>query len=164
MPGAVEACIGLGANLGDAVHAVRTAARELERSDGVGEVRLSPLYRTPAWGRTDQPDFVNAVALLRTTLAPRALLDLLLGLERAAGRDRASGTPWGPRVLDLDLLLYGDRVVDEPGLHVPHPHMHERAFVLVPLHALAPEAVVPERGRVDALLRGMETSRIEAIR
>ncbi|GAB2520909.1 2-amino-4-hydroxy-6-hydroxymethyldihydropteridine diphosphokinase [Lysobacter humi (ex Lee et al. 2017)] len=164
MPDAVQACIGLGANLGDAARAVRDAAVALGDVDGIVDVRLSPLYRTPAWGVTDQPDFVNAVALLRTVFTPRALLDVLLDLERAAGRDRASAMPWGPRVLDLDLLLYGDSVVDEPGLHVPHPRMHERAFVLVPLHALAPETVVPGRGRVDALLRGVETARIEAIR
>ena len=113
-------------------------------------------------GYADQPDFVNAAALLETTLAPRALLDALLAIERAHGRERAAdGTRWGPRTLDLDLLLHGDLVIDEPGLVVPHPQLHARAFVLVPLAEVAPDAVVPGRGRVAALLGAVDAAGIQ---
>ena len=108
----------------------------------------SGFYRTPAWGRTDQPDFINAVVELRTRTAPRALLELLLEIEQRFGRVRNAADRWGPRALDLDLLVYGDEVIDEPGLSVPHPHLHERAFVLVPLAEIAPTLVIPGRGDV----------------
>jgi 2-amino-4-hydroxy-6-hydroxymethyldihydropteridine diphosphokinase len=104
-----------------------------------------------------QPDFVNAAALLDTTLEPRALLDALLGIERAFGRERRER--WGPRTLDLDLLLYADAVIDVPGLHVPHPHLHERAFVLRPLADIAPDAMVPGQGWVADLLARVDASR-----
>ena len=96
---------------------------------------------TPAWGRQDQPDFVNAVALVDTSLAPRALLDLLLAVEAEFGRHRIAGERWGPRTLDLDLLLYGTQHIATPDLTVPHPRMFERAFVLQPLAELAPQHV-----------------------
>ena len=99
--------------------------------------RASRLYRTPAWGRTDQPDFINAVVELRTRLAARVLLDYLLEIETRFGRVRREDDRWGPRTLDLDLLLFGEEVLDVPGLHVPHPRLHERAFVLVPLAEIA---------------------------
>ncbi|HEU4990910.1 MAG TPA: 2-amino-4-hydroxy-6-hydroxymethyldihydropteridine diphosphokinase [Luteimonas sp.] len=155
---AVVAAVGLGANLGDAAATLREAAQALERLPGTRLLRASPLYRTPAWGKTDQPDFVNAAALVETTLAARALLDALLGLERRFGRRREAGEQWGPRILDLDLLLYGEAVIDEPGLRVPHPHLHERAFALLPLARIAPAMAVPGRGRVDALLAGVDAS------
>ena len=107
----------------------------------------SRLYRSAPWGVTAQPEFVNAVAGLETQLGPCALLQALLAIERAAGRERG-GERWGPRVLDLDLLVHGETALDEAGLHLPHPHLHERAFVLMPLAEIAPGLDIPGRGRV----------------
>jgi len=104
-------------------------------------------------GHADQPDFVNAVVMLDTDLAPHELLDALLEIEKAAGRERSF--PNAPRLLDLDLLLYGDQIIGAPGLDVPHPRMHERAFVLAPLVEIAPDAVVPGHGRAVDLLRAV---------
>ena len=150
----VTAIVGLGGNEGDAVATLRAALVGLDLLPGTSLVRASRLYRTPAWGKVDQPDFINAAAALDTTLAPRELLDRLLGVERAFGRIRAEdgSDRWGPRRLDLDLLLYGDAVVDEPGLRVPHPHLHKRVFALLPLVDVAPDAVIPGVGTArDAL-------------
>jgi 2-amino-4-hydroxy-6-hydroxymethyldihydropteridine diphosphokinase len=160
---AVVAAIGLGANLGDAAATLRDARQALDRLPGTRLLRASPLYRTRAWGKTDQPDFVNAAALVETTLPARALLDALLELERRFGRRREAGPQWGPRILDLDLLLYGDAVVDEPGLRVPHPHLHERAFALVPLADIAPEAAVPGHGRVRELMSLLDAAGCEPL-
>ncbi len=160
----VEAYIGLGANIGDAATAIERAFECLDGHDGLRLTARSTLYRTPAWGVTGQPDFINAVAKVDTTLAPQQLLDVLLTIERDAGRDRRTAERWGPRVLDLDLLLYGDAVIDEPGLHVPHPHLHERAFVLVPLAEIAPAVVIPGHGPVAALRGRVATGDIEALR
>ena len=123
------AAIGVGANLGDARATVRGAIAALSRLGRV--VRASSLYRTKPWGVIDQPDFVNAVVLLETTLEPHDLLDALKALERTFGR-----TPsfrWGPRAADLDILTYDDRRIREPDLEIPHPRLFERGFVLVPL-------------------------------
>ena len=157
------AFVGLGANLGDAIHTLREALRELDALPRTRLLRASRLYRTRAWGVQGQPDFINAVAMLETPLSPRALLDELLGVERTHGRDRARETRWGPRTLDLDLLLHGDADIDEPGLRVPHPHLHERAFVLLPMAEIAPDAVVPGFGRVHDLAAAMAGDGIEAI-
>lgn len=159
----VRACIGLGANLGDAADTLRRALDALGGCEGVEVLRTSRLYRTPAWGREDQPDFINAVALVDTTLAPRALLERLLAVEAAFGRQRAEGERWGPRTLDLDLLLYGDVVVDEPGLHVPHPHLHERAFALIPLLEVLPNARIPGYGDARDAVSGLEMSNIHPL-
>lgn len=150
----VVAIVGLGANAGEPVATVRAALVALDLLPGTGLLRASRLYRTPAWGLRDQPDFINAAASVETTLGPRALLERLLAIERAFGRVRAAdgSDRWGPRTLDLDLLLHGDAVVDEPGLRVPHPHLHERAFALLPVMDVAPDAVIPGIGTVrDAL-------------
>ncbi len=147
-----RAFVGLGANLGDPVAQVTRALAALAELDATRVVRASSLYRTAPIGDADQHDYVNAVALLDTGLAPRALLDAMLGIEHTAGRARSFRN--APRLLDLDLLLYGDQVIDAPGLLVPHPRMHERAFVLVPLVEIAPDAVVPGHGRAADLLRG----------
>ena len=163
MSAPVDAWVGLGANLGDAAGAVRAALEALDALPGTSLVAASRLYRTPAWGVTDQPDFVNAVARVRTVLAPQALLDALLDVERRAGRDRRASRPWGPRELDLDLLLHGDASVDTPGLRLPHPHLHERAFVLVPLAELAPDLRVPGHGTVRDLVAAMATADIQAL-
>jgi 2-amino-4-hydroxy-6-hydroxymethyldihydropteridine diphosphokinase len=129
-----RAYLSLGANLGDAAAMV---SRAMEALAGVGTVlRRSSLYRTPPWGKLDQPDFVNAAALLETPRSPRELLDALKALEVALGR--VPGTRWGPRTIDLDLLTYDDETIREPGLVVPHPHLRERGFVLVPLAEIDP--------------------------
>jgi 2-amino-4-hydroxy-6-hydroxymethyldihydropteridine diphosphokinase len=160
----VEAYVGLGGNMGDATATVEAAIGRIDALAGVRVLSRSSLYRTPAWGVTDQPDFVNAVARIATRLDPRQLLDALLDIERDAGRDRARSRRWGPRELDLDLLLYGDTRVDMLGLHVPHPHLHERAFVLVPLAEIAPSLVIPGHGDVQSLAAGMAGADIQALR
>ena len=142
--------IGLGSNLGDRKKNVRRALALIERD--LGPVRSSALYETDPVGVTDQPKFVNAVAELETETPPRELLDRLLAIELELGRDRSSERRWGPRVIDLDVLLYGDEVIDEPGLTVPHPRLAERRFALEPLHELAPALVLPDGRRVVDLL------------
>lgn len=161
MSAPVRACIGLGGNIGEVDAALRAALAALDALPGTRLLRASRFYRTPAWGVEAQPDFTNAVAVLDTALPARALLDALLDIERAHGRERvADGSRWGPRTLDLDLLLYGESVIDEPGLVVPHPQLHARAFVLVPLAEVAPDAMVPGWGGVSTLLAGLETDGI----
>jgi len=126
--------IGIGANLGNALRTVQLALEELK---GYGVVvRASSLYSTKPWGVKNQPDFVNAAALLETTLTPRELLLELKKLEAEFGREETYR--WGPRVVDFDILAYDDRRIDEPDLIVPHPRLHERAFVLVPLAEIDP--------------------------
>ena len=137
----VRAFVGLGSNLGDSPSILMEALFALDELPQTSVRAQSQLYRTPAWGRTDQPDFINAVVELQTRLVPEVLLQHLLGLERRFGRTRVDGERWGPRELDLDLLLHGDTVLDTPGLHLPHPRLAERAFVLVPLAEIAPVRV-----------------------
>lgn len=163
MNSATVALVGLGGNLGDAAATLRHAFQELDALPETRLLRASRLYRSRAWGRTDQPDFINAVAMVETTLGARELLDAMLGIEHGAGRERAVDERWAPRTLDLDLLLYGDAVIDEPGLHVPHPHLHERAFALVPLVEIAPDAMIPGIGAARAALAAMDPSGIEAL-
>ncbi|HEY5803095.1 MAG TPA: 2-amino-4-hydroxy-6-hydroxymethyldihydropteridine diphosphokinase [Lysobacter sp.] len=161
----VTAFVGLGSNLGDGVATLRAAIAALGALDGSRLLRASSLYRTPAWGVTAQPDFINAVAMLATRHTPQQLLADLLAIERDAGRERqADGSDrWGPRTLDLDLLLFGDAEVSEPGLRVPHPHLHERAFALVPLLEIAPDVVIPGVGPAHAALAKMEPGELEAV-
>jgi len=158
-----RAAIGLGANLGDAAATLHDAIAELARLPATELLRASRLYRTPAWGRTEQPDFINAAALVETALSPRDLLDGLLAIERLFGRVRVDGERWGPRTLDLDLLLYADAVIDEPGLRVPHPHLHERAFALLPLLDAWPDADIPGTGRARDCAAAMAADGIEAL-
>ena len=148
----MRAYVGVGANLGDREGTIRRAVELL----GDEVVAVSELRETEPWGYADQPAFLNGALLLETELPPRALLERLLAVERELGRTR-DGPRYGPRTIDLDLLLYGDRVVDEPGLTVPHPRLHERAFALEPLLDLDPELVIPGRGRVSALLAGLQS-------
>ena len=164
-PTSATAFVGLGSNLGDSAAVLRRALEALARLPQTRLLRASRLYRTPAWGVTEQPDFVNAVAMLDTALAPRELLTQLLAIEHVFGRDRRvdGSDRWGPRTLDLDLLLYGQAVVDEPGLRVPHPHLHERAFALVPLVEIAPDAVIAHIGPAREALARMETGDIQAL-
>ncbi len=156
-----KAFIGLGANLGDPEAQVRRALAALADLPGTRLVTASSFYRSAPVGVVAQPDFINAVAEIETALGARALLEALLAAERRFGRRR--DFPGAPRTLDLDLLLYGDRVIAEPGLVVPHPRMHERAFVLAPLAEIAPDVAIPGKGRAGALLAACTDQKIEKI-
>jgi 2-amino-4-hydroxy-6-hydroxymethyldihydropteridine diphosphokinase len=148
------AYIGMGGNLASwagTPEATLTAAAL--RLESLGRVaRRSSLYLTEPVGFVEQPRFVNAVAALTTDLDPRELLNRLLAIEREFGRDRAAGFANGPRTLDLDILLFGDLAVSEPDLEIPHPRLAERAFVLIPLNEIAPQAMVPRFGKTAAQL------------
>jgi 2-amino-4-hydroxy-6-hydroxymethyldihydropteridine diphosphokinase len=144
------AYVGLGSNLGDRERLIARAA-EL-----IGAVRVSTVIETEPWGYGDQPMFLNAVAELETQLTPRQLLDHLLDVERRLGRERI-GPQWGPRTIDLDLLLYGDQTIDEPGLVVPHPRLAMREFVLRPLAELVPSLKIPGIGTVQDTLAGLSS-------
>lgn len=157
----VRAVVALGANLDDPQAQVRRAFGELAALPDTWVAGRSPLYRTAPVGFADQPPFVNACALVETRLSARALLDALLAIEKRHGRER--GIPNGPRTLDLDIVLYGGAVIDEPGLAVPHPRAHERAFVLAPLVDVWPDAVIPGKGAAAALLEGVRAQGIEKI-
>jgi 2-amino-4-hydroxy-6-hydroxymethyldihydropteridine diphosphokinase len=156
---AVKAFVGLGANLGEPEAQLRRAIAALDAMPGTRLAAASSLYRSAPIGVGEQPEFTNAVAAIATELGPRALLEALLAVEARFGRKRES--PGAARTLDLDLLLYGDRVIEEPALVVPHPRMHERAFVLMPLAEIAPDAVVPGKGAVAALLAACKDQKVE---
>jgi 2-amino-4-hydroxy-6-hydroxymethyldihydropteridine diphosphokinase len=145
-----RAYIGLGSNLGDREQLIRDAAELIDAR------RLSAIRETEPWGLEDQPRFLNAVAEVETSLTPRHLLDRLLQVERELGRKR-TGPRWGPRAIDLDLLLYGEQAVDEPGLLVPHPRLAERLFVLEPLAELVPAQKIPGNGTVAEALAGLQS-------
>lgn len=149
-----DAYIALGSNLKNPADQVRAGFEELAMLPDTLLAAISSLYSNAAVGYVDQPDFVNAVAKIQTGLAPRALLAELLAIERRFGRVREFEN--APRTLDLDIVLYGSATIDEPGLTVPHPRMHERAFVIVPLAEIAPDLVVPGRGPIPTLLRGVD--------
>ena len=148
------AFIGIGSNLGDRERAIDDALRLLDAHAGIDVVAVSAIRETDPVGVVDQPRFLNAAARLETQLSPRQLLERLLGIERELGRVRVER--YGPRTIDLDLLVYGDEVVDEPGLRVTHPRLHERRFVLEPLNDLDPALVVPGLGQIRALLAELE--------
>ena len=150
-----RAYVGLGSNMGDRERLLWGAVHMLAFNAEIDVVAVSSIRETDPVGIVDQPPFLNGVVAIDTELGPRALLDLLLSIELELGRTRA-GPRFGPRTIDLDLLLYGDDVVDEPGLTVPHPRLHERRFALEPLAELDPELVVPEKGAVQALLARVE--------
>jgi 2-amino-4-hydroxy-6-hydroxymethyldihydropteridine diphosphokinase len=152
------AYIALGANLEDPAAQVSAGLAAVAALPQTRLIARSSLYRSAPVGYADQPDFVNAVAALETALAPRALLDALLAIERAQGRVRTFAN--APRKLDLDMLLYDDLQIRERGLTVPHPRMHERAFVLVPLAEIAPRCVVPGRGTVAELLLTVDAASV----
>ena len=149
-----RAYVALGANLGDRERTLRAAVDALAAEDGIEVVAVSTLRETEPVGVGEQPRFLNGAAELETTLTSRELLARLLAVEQRFGRVRFPGEH-GPRTLDLDLLLYGDETIDEPGLALPHPRMHERRFVLEPLAELAPGLVVSGRGTVESLLAGV---------
>ncbi len=144
------AYVGLGSNLGDRERLIRDAA------DLIGAGRLSAVIETEPWGLEDQPRFLNAVAEVETRLEPLPFLTFLLDVERRLGRERI-GPRFGPRTIDLDLLLFGGLTVDEPGVVVPHPRLHERRFVLEPLAELAPDLEIPGNGTVLLALAGLQS-------
>jgi 2-amino-4-hydroxy-6-hydroxymethyldihydropteridine diphosphokinase len=144
--------VGLGSNLGDREQQIREAA------DLIAARRLSSIRETEPWGLEDQPRFLNAVAEVETSRTPRHLLNHLLEVERRLGRERG-GPRWGPRTIDLDLLLYGEQALDEPGLVVPHPRLAERLFVLEPLAELVPAQKIPGNGTVAEALAGLQSGR-----
>jgi 2-amino-4-hydroxy-6-hydroxymethyldihydropteridine diphosphokinase len=150
------AYIGLGANLGERERTIAAALRRIDEDERTSLMRSTVPIETDPIGYMDQPRFLNAAASLATTRSPRELLDLLLEIERDLGRVRGQGPRFGPRTIDLDLLLYGDETIDEDALEVPHPRLHERRFVLEPLVELDPGLVVPGRGPVSALLAELE--------
>lgn len=161
MAAPVRAWVGLGSNQDQPLTQIEEALRALAAIPHTTLRQRSRLYRTPPWGRLDQPDFINAVAELDTCLDASTLLDALRRIEHAAGRERLER--WGPRSLDLDLLLHGDTRIDTAQLQLPHPRMHERAFVLVPLAELAPDLRIEPHGRVIDLLANLDRSGIEAL-
>jgi 2-amino-4-hydroxy-6-hydroxymethyldihydropteridine diphosphokinase len=163
MTAMVRAFVGLGGNLGDVETTLMEAVWALESLPQSSLRAQSSIYRSAPWGRTDQPDFLNAVVEIQTRLAAIELLNRLLEIEERFGRVRDPADRWGPRKLDLDLLAYGDQEINEPGLHVPHPRMKERAFVLVPLAEIAPTLQLPGLERVDAMLAQVDSSGIRVL-
>jgi len=149
-----RAYVGLGSNLGDREAMLERAVELLAADPDVELVAVSSTRETDPVGYIDQPRFLNAAVAVATEVSARTLLERLLGIERELGRTRG-GRRYGQRVIDLDLLVYGDAVIDEPGLTVPHPRLHERRFALEPLADLDPGLVVPGRGPVSTLLAGL---------
>ena len=148
-----EALLGLGGNVGDVQTTLDRAAAALCDGSDVRLLAQSSDYKTPPWGVEDQPAFVNRCIAVETVLAPRALLDRALAVERTLGRDRAREQRWGPRAIDIDLLAYDDVEIDKPGLALPHPRLFERAFVLVPLAEIVPDRMIAGVRVRDALAR-----------
>jgi 2-amino-4-hydroxy-6-hydroxymethyldihydropteridine diphosphokinase len=151
-----RAYVGVGSNLGDREGTVRRAVELLDGTPGVHVVATSTLRETEPWGYLDQPSFLNGAIVVETALSPQDLLEVLLVVERELGRTR-EGPRYGPRTIDLDLLLYGEMELDEPGLTVPHPRLSERVFALEPLSELAPGLVVPGVGSVADLLAALHS-------
>jgi 2-amino-4-hydroxy-6-hydroxymethyldihydropteridine diphosphokinase len=152
------ACIALGANIGEPLRQIEAGFNALAALPGTRLTARSSLYRSAPVGYADQPDFINAVALIDTTLEPHALLEALLAIERVNGRVREF--PNAPRTLDLDIVLYGDTVIHDPGLTIPHARMLERAFVMLPLAEIAPEMQVPGQGKVSELAARVDAGSI----
>jgi 2-amino-4-hydroxy-6-hydroxymethyldihydropteridine diphosphokinase len=152
-----RAYVGLGANLGDREATLRAALEQLAAEPEIELVAVSSFRETDPVGYLDQPRFLNAAAAVDTELPAHELLGRLLAIERRLGRTR-EGPRFGPRTIDLDLLLYGDEEIDEPGVEVPHPRLHERLFALEPLAELDPALVVPGRGPLKALVSGLQSA------
>ena len=151
VPEPVTAYLGLGSNLDDPIEQITRAFDELAQVAGCELTAVSALYQSSPMGPADQPDYINAGAQLKTRLGPLELLQAMQGIELAHGRERKER--WGARTLDIDLLLYGDEVIDLEGLTVPHPGLHLRNFVLYPLHELAPGIEIPGRGLLGELMK-----------
>jgi 2-amino-4-hydroxy-6-hydroxymethyldihydropteridine diphosphokinase len=159
----VPAYVGLGSNLADPPRQLRLALEALGRLPRTRLVAVSDFFRNPPMGVLDQPDFVNAAAAVLTRLSARDLLAALKEIERAQGRERGPGSRWGPRELDLDLLVYGSTRLDEVGLVIPHPGIAERNFVLFPLLEIAPGLTIPGVGRVAELAARLDCSGLERL-
>ncbi|MDP3897038.1 MAG: 2-amino-4-hydroxy-6-hydroxymethyldihydropteridine diphosphokinase [Mesorhizobium sp.] len=159
-PAEVRAYLCLGGNIGSPRESLSAALKRIDADRLTRVETVSSLYRTPPWGKLDQPEFLNAVASVLTTRSPRALLDLCLDIEVLLKRSR--GERWGPRLIDIDVLLYGDRSVKEVGLEIPHPRMFVRAFVLVPLAEIAPNLSI-RNVRVASYLAGLDVTGIDRI-
>lgn len=142
--------IGLGSNLGDRAAHIRAALDALAALPGTTVIAVSSVIETDPVGPIPQGPYLNAAAIIQTTLAPVALLNHIHAIERARGRNRAAEQRWGPRTLDLDILLFGESTVQEPGLTIPHPRLHERLFVLIPLAQIAPDMPIPGSQRTVA--------------
>ncbi|ARJ41103.1 2-amino-4-hydroxy-6-hydroxymethyldihydropteridine diphosphokinase [Pantoea alhagi] len=151
--------LALGSNLADPLHQVRNALDALDAIPQTQRVAVSSFYRTPPYGPPDQPDYLNAAVALDTALSPETLLDHTQRIELEQGRERKAER-WGPRTLDLDILLFGDRVLHTPRLTVPHYDMHNRAFMLVPLLEIAPQAQLPDGRPLAAVAAGLDCSAI----
>ena len=156
------AWIGLGSNLGDSASTLVAAVEKIGLLNDLEIRNLSSLYRSEPWGRADQADFHNAVMAVATTMVASGLLKALLGIEDAMGRERC-GPQWGPRIIDLDLLLFGDLVMASDSLTLPHPHMHLRRFVLAPLQEISPGLIIPGQGGVLKLLETLEGQGLERV-
>jgi len=155
----MKAWLGLGSNLQQPVAQLRQALASLGEAGGLEVLRVSSFYSTPPWGDEQQDDFINAVVEIETSLDPIPLLRVLQSIENVMGRQR-SGRRWGPRLIDIDLLLYGDQTFRSADLMVPHPRMHERAFVLIPISELDAELEIPGHGAVSELLQPLDVSGI----
>ncbi len=138
-----DAYIAIGSNLGDRHATIDSGIHAIRSHNAIELVCQSSIIETPPYGDIEQGPYLNGMVQVRTTLSARELLDALLGIETDHGRDRSNEQRWGPRTLDLDLIVFGDEVIDEPGLQVPHPRLHERSFVLVPLAEIAPDLMLP---------------------
>lgn len=155
----MKAWLGLGANLQRPVKQLKEALRRLGAEERIKVLRISSFYRTPPWGDEQQDEFINAVLQIETSLAPMALLQVTKSIENVMGRER-NGRRWGPRLIDIDLLLYDEKKMFSDELKLPHPRMHERAFVLVPMVELDAEVKVPGHGVVENLLEHLDCSGI----
>ena len=156
-----RAFVGLGSNLDEPARQIEAAIGRLQRIPGTRVGARSSLYRSAPFGPIAQPDYVNAVVMLRTRRTPRELLEQMQTIERELGR--TAGERWGPRRIDLDLLVFGDETVEEDGLKVPHPGIAERNFVLLPLSELAPDLSIPGLGRLAGIPVNHTEPRIERI-
>jgi 2-amino-4-hydroxy-6-hydroxymethyldihydropteridine diphosphokinase len=143
------AALGFGGNIGDSRKPIAAAIERLAANSRITIEDVSALYLTPPWGKTDQPPFLNAAARIDTSLPPRMLLNAILDVERDLGRERTER--WGPRTIDIDILLYGSVDIDEPFLHIPHPRLTERAFALKPLIDVMPDAAISGRSATEWL-------------
>lgn len=158
----MQVWLGFGSNQQNPAERLREALDHLDRVDGIQVTGTSSFYRTPPWGDKEQDDFINAVASIETSLAPLALLAETRKIENRMGRKRSTRR-WGPRIIDIDLLLYGVETLSLDGLEIPHPRMHERAFVMVPLAELNASLEIPGRGRVGELLEDMDCGDIRRL-
>ena len=158
----MTAWIGLGSNLEEPATQLCAALYRLQETDGIEVVRTSGFYRTAPWGKVDQAAFINAVTVIETTLEPKPLLNILLSIELAMGRER-TGDRWGPRCIDLDLLTYNERELESPDLELPHPRMHLRAFVLTPVLELDPDFRIPGLGSAQSQLKLLENQDVQRL-